>query len=104
MDASLLCLKTIVFATSEQVSCALGNEGAILNLRNSVYYGTNPVGTSVWNWLQQPTSVEELRNRILDEYEVDQERCEKDLFALLEKMREEGLIQIATAPDGPDSL
>jgi len=98
MDASL-SLKTIVFATSEQVSCALGNEAAILNLRNSVYYGMDPVGTSVWNWLQQPRSVEELRNRILDEYEVDRERCEKDLFALLEKMRAEGLIQISTVPN-----
>lgn len=97
METSL-SLNTIVVATTEQVSCALGDESAILNLKNSVYYGMDPVGTCVWNWLQQPRSVEELRNKILDEYEVDAQRCEKDLFALLEKMHAEGLIQVSGVP------
>jgi hypothetical protein len=95
-----LSLNTIVVATSEQVSCALGKESAILNLKSSVYYGMDPVGTCVWDWLQHPRSIEELRNKILDEYEVDAERCEKDLFALLEKMHAEGLIQVSSMPAG----
>jgi hypothetical protein len=95
---STLSLHTVVVATAEQVSCALGDEAAILNLKNSVYYGTDPVGTRVWNWLQQPRSVEEIRDRILDEYEVGAERCEKDLLVLLEKMRAEGLIEVSTVP------
>ena len=34
---------------------------------------------------------------LLDEYEVDQERCAQDLLALLQKMREEGLIEVRAA-------
>jgi hypothetical protein len=99
MDASL-SVHSIVVAASEQVSCPLGEESAILNLRNSVYYGTNPVGTRVWSLLKQPRSVEELRNTLLNEYEVDAELCERDLLDLLEKMRSEGLIEVrgATTP------
>lgn len=96
----LLSLDTIVVASGEQVSCALGSESAILNLKNSVYYGMDPVGTCVWNWLQQPRSVKELRNKMLDEYDVDAQRCEQDLFILLEKMHGEGLIQISSKPVG----
>ena len=96
MDASL-SVHSIVVVASEQVSCPLGEESAILNLRNSVYYGMNPVGTRVWNLLKQPRSVEELRNTLLNEYEVDAELCERDLLDLLEKMRNEGLIEVRGA-------
>ena len=96
MDAPL-SLHSIVVAASEQVSCPLGEESAILNLKNSVYYGMNPVGARVWDLLKQPQSVTELRNALLDEYEVEPERCESDLFGLLEKLRSEGLIDVVNA-------
>jgi hypothetical protein len=84
-------------AASEQVSCPLGEESAILSLKNSVYYGMNTVGTRVWGLLKQPRSVEELRDTLLKEYVVDAELCERDLLNLLEKMRSEGLIEVRGA-------
>jgi hypothetical protein len=91
--------QSVVVATSEQVSCPLGDESAILNLTNSVYYGVNPVAASVWKLLQQPRSVVELRDSLVDEYDVDPERCVQDLLSLLDKMRDEGLIDVrGTAP------
>ncbi len=57
----------------------------------------NPVGARVWELLKQPKSVSELRDVLLDEYEVDQERCAQDLLALLQKMRDEGLIEVRGA-------
>jgi hypothetical protein len=80
--------------TSQQVSCPLGDESAILNMKNSVYYGVNPVGATVWNLLKEAKTVGQIRDAILNEYEVDALRCEKDLFALLEEMRSEGLIEV----------
>jgi hypothetical protein len=41
--------------------------------------------------------VEELRNTLLNEYEVNAELCERDLLDLLEKMRNEGLIEVRGA-------
>lgn len=99
MDAPL-SLHTVVVAAAEQVSCPLGEEAAILNLKNSVYYGINPVGARVWELLKQPKRVSELRDVLLDEYEVDQERCSHDLLALLENMRREGLIEVQRSAAG----
>ncbi len=93
MDASLSA-HTVIVASSQQVSCPLGDESAILNLKNSVYYGMNAVGARVWNLLQQPRSVSDLRDVLLDEYEVEKELCERDLIALLQKMHSEGLIEV----------
>jgi hypothetical protein len=89
-----LSVESIVVASREQVSCPLGEEAAILNLKNSVYYGLDPVGARVWNLLREPKSIGALRDTLLDEYEVEAERCERDLLALLEKMRGEGLIEV----------
>ena len=93
MDEYLRASSTVVVA-KDQVSCPLGDEAAILNLKNSVYYGLDSVGARVWTLLQQPRSVGELRDTLVSEYEVEAGRCEQDLLALLESMRSEGLIEV----------
>ena len=78
----------------------MGDESAILNLSNTIYYGLNPIGTRVWRLLNNPRSIGELRDALLDEFDVEAERCERDLLDLLEKMRVEGLIQVRSAVPG----
>jgi hypothetical protein len=99
MDAPL-SLHTVVVAAADQVSCPLGEEAAILNLKNNVYYGMNPVGARVWGLLKQPKRVSELRDVLLDEYEVERDRCAQDLLALLQKMHDEGLIEVRAPAAG----
>jgi len=89
-----ISLKTVVVASKENISCALGDEAAILHMRSGVYYGLDPVGARIWKLLEQPKSVEDLRTAILDEYDVESPKCESDLLNLLEKLRTEGLIEI----------
>jgi len=84
-----------VVASREQVSCDLGGEAAILNLKNSVYYSLDPVGARVWTLLQKPQSVNELRDQIVQEFDVTPEKCESDLLTLLDKLMAEGLLEIA---------
>jgi hypothetical protein len=91
-----LCSQTILVASKEQVSCDLGEEAAILGMKNSVYYGLNPVGASVWRLLQQPRSVREICDSIVSEYEVTSERAEGDLIKLLEQMLQEGLVELSS--------
>jgi len=49
---------TIVVAAPDQVSCDLGGETVILHLQQSIYYGTTEVGQSIWNFIQQPRTVQ----------------------------------------------
>jgi len=95
-----LSVHSIVVASPQQVSCPLGEESAILSLSNTIYYGLNPVGTRVWNLLQKPRSIAELRDALIDEYDVEAERCERDLLELLDKMSAEGLIEAREAAAG----
>jgi len=81
-------------AARDQVSSNLDGEAAILNLKNGVYYGLDPVGARIWSLIQEPTTVAELRDAIVEEYEVEPDRCERDLLALLRDLAAEGLIEV----------
>lgn len=93
-----LCSQTVLVASRAQVSCNLGEEAAILGMKNSVYYGLNPVGAHVWRLLQQPRSIQEICEAIVDEYDVTAERCESDLVKLLQQMLQEGLVEFSGSP------
>jgi len=86
--------QSIVVAAKDQVSCDLAGEAAILNIKNGVYYGLDPVGARIWNLVQEPRAVTEIQSAITSEYDVEPERCARDLFDLLEKLLAEGLIEL----------
>jgi hypothetical protein len=93
MPSSIDMSDTIV-ATSEQVSCDVEGEAAILNLKNGVYYGLNPIGARIWTLIQEPRQVGQLRDQLLSEYEVDAARLETDVRQLLADLAEHGLIEV----------
>jgi len=85
---------SFVTAVQDQVSTNLDDEAVILNLKDGVYYGLNPMGARIWGLLQESRTVGEIRNIILEEYEVEPERCEQDLLQLLNELAAKGLIKI----------
>jgi len=50
--------------------------------------------------LRQPRSIGELRDALIDEYDVEAGRCESDLLDLLKKMWDEGLIEVRSTATG----
>jgi hypothetical protein len=87
-------LDSIVMAATEQVSCELSGEAAVLDLRSGVYYGLNETGAFIWNQIKEPTSVRAIRDAMAAEYEVDVARCERDLFRILTELVDRGLVEV----------
>jgi hypothetical protein len=94
--AVTLAFESRIVASKDQVSCDLAGEAAILNLKNSVYYGLDPVGARVWNLIQEPKTLADIRNTLLDLYDVDRRQLESDLQAVLSQLAEQGLTDIHT--------
>ena len=72
----------------------LSGEAVILNMDNWVYYDFNGMGYRIWNLIQQPIRLDEIRSTILGEYDVESEVCEKDLLAFICDMANEGLVEM----------
>jgi hypothetical protein len=94
-----LFLKSVVVANHEQLSANLGDEVIILHLNAGAYYGLDQVGVFVWNFIQEPRRVSDIRDAICKEYEVELERCEHDLLTLLEELAAYQLIEVKNEID-----
>jgi len=86
--------RATIVAAGGQISADLSGEVVILNLDSGVYYGLDLVGARIWDLIQAPKTVMEIRAVLLEEYEVEPERCERDLLVLLQSLATEGLIEV----------
>jgi hypothetical protein len=84
--------RSIVVLAKEQTSGNMAEEAVILNLEAGVYYGLNSVAARVWNLIQESKTVSVIRDTLPDEYDVDSDRCERDLLELLRDLAAKGLI------------
>jgi hypothetical protein len=89
-----ISLSSVVQASPEHVAANLADEVVILNLQDEIYYGLNPVGARIWNLVQTPRAVQEIQDILVQEYDVEPQRCYADLLELLQKMSAKGLIRI----------
>ena len=83
-----------VVVNKNQIFSELQGEAVILDINSGVYYGLNQVGASIWNLIQDPKTVKEIKDALLAEYEVDPQACETDILVLIEDLATKGLIEI----------
>jgi Coenzyme PQQ synthesis protein D (PqqD) len=82
-----LDLNTTVRASPQQVSCDVADEAVLLSMRDGEYYGLNEVAASIWRQIQQPRTVLQVRDALLEEYnDVDKVECERAIVAFLAEM------------------
>jgi hypothetical protein len=89
-----LQLQSVVLASTDQVSSDLANDVAILDLKAGAYFGLTKTGARIWKLLQTPRTVAQIRDCLLQEYNVEPERCETDLLALLHVLVAKGLVEV----------
>jgi Coenzyme PQQ synthesis protein D (PqqD) len=85
---------SVVVVSKDQMASDIAGETVILGLSAGRYYGLDAVGARIWQLIQTPKAVADVRQTIVQEYEVDPGRCEADLLQLLEKMLAAGLVEI----------
>ena len=95
----IIAQRGTLVASKDQVSNDLNGETIILNLKTSEYYGMDGTGARIWNLLQTPRTVIEIRDALLEAYDIESERCERDLLSLLQELVDVGLIETPNETD-----
>jgi hypothetical protein len=91
----MIRLESVVVASRNQVACEVSGELVILDMKSSQYFGLNPVGLRIWNLIQEPRTVAEVRDGILAAYpDVDVQRCTTDVVELLEQLTAADLAEV----------
>ncbi len=63
-----------------------------LEVEQGVCYGFNGTATRIWELIEEPKKVSEIRDALLAEYDVDAETCERELRAVLAELEGDGLV------------
>jgi hypothetical protein len=85
-------LQARVAHAPQLVSADLGGETAILDPVSGHFYGLNQVGARIWELIATLREVAEVRDILLQEFDVDLEQCEGDLLTLLQTLHGRRLV------------
>ncbi len=80
----------------ETVSGQIDDEIVMVDIEKGSYFALNAVATRIWELLEQPLTLDSLRDRLLTEYDVTPEQCQADLTEHLVSMEALGLVGTTT--------
>lgn len=72
----------------------LDGEAVVLNLQSGTYFGLDPVGTRIWQLIEQYGLLSAVRDALLEEFEVEAEAATRDLTSLVTELADRGLVEI----------
>ena len=77
------------------VQTTVGSEIVLLVVASGKCFGLGETGSDVWRLLEHPTTVQPVVDALLQQYDAPPEVIEADVLELLERLQQEGLIQIS---------
>ena len=72
----------------------LDKESVLLNIETERYFGLDETGTRMWQLVTTAPNLESAYQQLLDEYDVEPEPLRKDLIELMNRLVENGLLQV----------
>ena len=74
------------------VSGNMDGEVVMLSIQRGEYFGLDKIGSRIWELIENLVSIKEIRSILIEEYDVDEETCLKDLIEFLEDLQNKGLL------------
>jgi hypothetical protein len=78
--------KTFYQISPQAHSSEFGDETLILNGNHNIYNGLVGIGPFIWKELKQPKSIEQLKQAIMDEFDVAPDQCQRDLNSFIHSL------------------
>jgi hypothetical protein len=86
-------MSTKYIQNKKVIQSKIDEEVVMLDMDSGFYFGLNSVASTIWGKLENPISLEEMINELLNEYKIDQESCENDTMVFLNQLLEKNLIK-----------
>lgn len=87
-------LNSIILRNEDIDDTDLDGEKVMMNLDKGQYFMMNEVGSRIWEIVSEPKTVKEVMLALLNEYEVEREKCEKTVIEFLSELVKSDLIKV----------
>lgn len=71
---------------------AMNDNGFIFDPHIGVSYTTNSTGLVILNMLKETQDIDEIKSRIVEEFEVSETEAERDIVDFMELLKSKGII------------
>ncbi|EON78975.1 hypothetical protein ADIS_0568 [Lunatimonas lonarensis] len=78
----------------------LDDEGVLFDIENNQYLNLNPTFCSIFNYLQEGMDLSGVKEKLMQEYEVDEQTCESQLTKTVAMLLEKGYIHEGDTEQG----
>ncbi len=89
----------LVLRRAGLIEAEVDGELVALHVDNGTCYGFNATATRVWAMIEEPKRLRELRDALVDEYDVEPGVCEAQLLDLLKDLEGDGLVELRSVAD-----
>lgn len=94
MKKKNISTESIVSQNEDIVASDIDDEKVMMSIEKGQYYSLDPVGSRVWEFIENPIKVSDLIDALLLKYDVDRRTCERDVLAFLDEINEDGILQV----------
>lgn len=87
-------LDSVISKNKEIDDTDLDGEKVMMNLEKGQYFMMNEVGSRIWELVEGNTPIVNIIEALTNEYEVDEETCEKTVMEFLGRLKDADLINV----------
>ena len=78
----------------EVFASVIDEEVVMMNVNSGKYYGMDTVGSRIWKLIAEEIQVKDVIKKLMEEYDVSEEQCKKDVLEFLNELYENKLVEI----------
>lgn len=91
-----LTFDSVVVRSHDQVTAVIEEESVVLSTRTWNYYAFNRVGNYIWHTIETPQSLSQIRDSLLNQFEIEVATCEQDVLSFVESLMHNELAEIVS--------
>lgn len=94
MSCQCMQLETIVERNQEIDASDLDGEKVMMDMDRGNYFMLNPIGSRIWDLINEPISVGRLVSLLREEYDVSEDECLEGVKDFLHELHHSNLLNI----------
>lgn len=93
MSVDTMALSGLFVQSEGYLVSEMNGEKVMLSIENGKYYNLGQIGGRVWELIESPASIGDVVDRLVTEYVIEPEDCQRQVRQFLQQLKAEGLIQ-----------
>lgn len=90
----MITTESYIKRNNEVFASEIDEEVVMMNLKTGKYYGMDAIGSRIWELIEEKIQVKKVIETLLEEYDVSEEQCRKDVLAFFDELNAQNLVDV----------